>query len=465
MFTLIIEDKHGGIADEYSFEDGEFYIGRSHTSDIILPSDNVSRRHARLYTVDEHCYIEDLNSSNGVFVNGRRIHEVYQIVRSAQIKVGDYYLHIESDTAVEAVDEDTTYVRLCGKNLAFTNQVFKVQRKVTLIGRGKDCTVTVIDPSVSRIHTKLTVERSGALTLEDLKSSNGTFINDERIEVGSLNHGDLVRFGNVEFSVEIPGEAPVSAPASSPPSRQIRRKTGSGVRHEVSSPAARPYEDWGAPPTAANNNKIWLIASVFFGVVLLTGIILLLFKDDIFGDDAVAKPGGGDKETSAEVAGTNSEGSEEQLKTLVATGNERVKKRQWDLALETWSRVRDIDPLHPGAQRNINLVKKWRGHKQAIDKARQFHQDLKRGEAALLLRGVDDASVYFEEASTLLAGLKRETSTLRLSADNDIKQKKCEAAIAKLRELVAIDPTDTLSAAKLTAQEKKRGTWECIDSK
>ena len=52
MFTLIIEDKHGGIADEYSFEEGEFYIGRSHTSDIILPSDNVSRRHARLYTGD-----------------------------------------------------------------------------------------------------------------------------------------------------------------------------------------------------------------------------------------------------------------------------------------------------------------------------------------------------------------------------------------------------------------------------
>ncbi|MFT7582420.1 MAG: pSer/pThr/pTyr-binding forkhead associated (FHA) protein, partial [Myxococcota bacterium] len=79
MFTLIIEDKHGGIADEYSFEEGEFYIGRSHTSDIILPSDNVSRRHSRLYTVDGRCYIEDLNSSNGVFVNGRRIHEVYQI--------------------------------------------------------------------------------------------------------------------------------------------------------------------------------------------------------------------------------------------------------------------------------------------------------------------------------------------------------------------------------------------------
>ena len=59
MFTLTIEDKHGGVADEYSFEEGEFLIGRSHGADIILPSDNVSRRHARLYTVDGRCYLED----------------------------------------------------------------------------------------------------------------------------------------------------------------------------------------------------------------------------------------------------------------------------------------------------------------------------------------------------------------------------------------------------------------------
>ena len=48
MFTLTIEDKHGGIADEYEFAEGEFLVGRSHSADIILPSDNVSRRHARL---------------------------------------------------------------------------------------------------------------------------------------------------------------------------------------------------------------------------------------------------------------------------------------------------------------------------------------------------------------------------------------------------------------------------------
>ncbi|MEC9071746.1 MAG: FHA domain-containing protein, partial [Myxococcota bacterium] len=153
MFNLSIEDKHGGIADEYTFEEGEFLIGRSHSADIILPSDNVSRRHARLYTVDGGCFIEDLGSANGVFVNGRRIHEVVEIEGTAQVRVGDYYLHLKSDATSDKKDD--VFCRLRGKNLSVADQIFPITRTVNLLGRGKDCTITVIDPSVSRIHAKL----------------------------------------------------------------------------------------------------------------------------------------------------------------------------------------------------------------------------------------------------------------------------------------------------------------------
>ena len=76
MFTLIIEDRFGSIVDEYSFEDGEFVIGRSQSCDIVLAADNVSRRHSRLFTVEGRCYIEDLQAANGVWLNGRRIYNV-----------------------------------------------------------------------------------------------------------------------------------------------------------------------------------------------------------------------------------------------------------------------------------------------------------------------------------------------------------------------------------------------------
>ena len=221
MFTLIIEDSDGNIADEYSFEQGEFVIGRSTGSDIILPSDNVSRRHARLFTEGSKCLIEDMGSSNGVFINGKRIHKVTEIPGAAQVKVGDYYLHIEGGTAGggrapggsgdsdEAQEQGPAgaeiFGRLVGTGGPVQGRPFDLTRTVNLVGRGKDCAITVIDPSISRVHAKVLRMEDGSLYVEDLKSSNGTYINDQRVTRGQFNHGDRVRFGNVEFISEMPG--------------------------------------------------------------------------------------------------------------------------------------------------------------------------------------------------------------------------------------------------------------------
>ena len=87
MYTVIIEDKDGGQATRTTCEEGQaLIVGRSNQCDIILPSDNVSRRHARLYVQDGRCYAEDLGSSNGVYVNGKRIHRVTELGRSAHVR-------------------------------------------------------------------------------------------------------------------------------------------------------------------------------------------------------------------------------------------------------------------------------------------------------------------------------------------------------------------------------------------
>lgn len=486
MFTLIIEDKHGGIADEYSFEEGEFYIGRSHNSDIILPSDNVSRRHARLYTADGRCYIEDLNSSNGVFVNGRRIHEVYQIQRSAQVKIGDYYLHIESDTDA-VVEEDRTFCRLTGRNLAFANQVFRVQRKVTLIGRGKDCSVTVIDPSVSRIHAKLTVERSGSLTIEDLKSSNGTFVNDDRIDIATLNHGDIVRFGNVEFvietaegSAERPAARPASAPArvSSPSvpavaarsmDRPVERAAGDR-RYSTVGVAPAAYEDeWATmadPPQPTRRRSLWLVLSIIGGVLVLAGILLAIFHKDIFGPSEPARPqevveaSPSPDEIAAQEA-SERERERKEIDALFDMGNERVKNRQWDLALERFNEVLDRNPVHPDIHRVINQVNRWKQDKERLDEARKLRIDLKRGEAATLLREIDESSVYYEEAQGELQQLLASKSTMAMNVENKLRQRDCEGALEDLRELQLVDPRDASVAAQIEDVEKRLGTRRC----
>lgn len=224
MFTLIIEDKSGAIADEYTFEEGEFTIGRSHVNDIILPADNISRRHARLFTQAARCYVEDLGSSNGVYVNGKRIMATEELGRSAQIKIGDFFLYIEgvnydagqgseAEGVPPVADTETGMLcRLISQNFGQPGTAFTINKPVNLVGRGKDCNLTVIDPSVSRIQSKITVEKNGLVRVEDLKSSNGTYVNNLRIDKSYVNHGDRLRFGNVEFVVELPGQPALAQP-------------------------------------------------------------------------------------------------------------------------------------------------------------------------------------------------------------------------------------------------------------
>jgi pSer/pThr/pTyr-binding forkhead associated (FHA) protein len=54
---------------------------------------------------------------------------------------------------------------------------------------------------VSRLHCRI-VARSDQLEVEDLSSTNGTFVNDRRIAKGRLNDGDRLRIGRVELTVE-----------------------------------------------------------------------------------------------------------------------------------------------------------------------------------------------------------------------------------------------------------------------
>src|SRR5215472_10878032 len=73
----------------------------------------------------------------------------------------------------------------------------------TRIGRGDRNNFQLNDPSISRDHA-LIRRVEGDYVLSDLDSSNGTFVNDERVfEPRHLSPGDRVRLANVEFSFNI----------------------------------------------------------------------------------------------------------------------------------------------------------------------------------------------------------------------------------------------------------------------
>jgi pSer/pThr/pTyr-binding forkhead associated (FHA) protein len=63
------------------------------------------------------------------------------------------------------------------------------------IGRGSDSEITIAEDMVSRRHARLLVEPGNNIFIEDLKSTNGTFINGERIQKTSLHEGDRILIG------------------------------------------------------------------------------------------------------------------------------------------------------------------------------------------------------------------------------------------------------------------------------
>ena len=73
------------------------------------------------------------------------------------------------------------------------------------VGRDPDvCDITLMDPAVSRKHCSLSKE-GGRVRVEDLGSSNGTFVNDNRVETAELRRGDKLRFGTTRVYTSLPG--------------------------------------------------------------------------------------------------------------------------------------------------------------------------------------------------------------------------------------------------------------------
>lgn len=72
------------------------------------------------------------------------------------------------------------------------------------IGRGEECKIRVPLAAVSRKHCEL-LEQDDELIVRDLKSSNGTFVNKERVKSRELIPGDLLAVGPIVFVVRIDG--------------------------------------------------------------------------------------------------------------------------------------------------------------------------------------------------------------------------------------------------------------------
>jgi len=107
MATLIIQEgPHGQVGRRFELDKLAAVIGRDPGVEISLPSQLVSRRHARIHCRDGQFLVEDLGSRNGVLINGERITGLTAFTHDDKIRITDFVLTLEAPEADNLVDDD-----------------------------------------------------------------------------------------------------------------------------------------------------------------------------------------------------------------------------------------------------------------------------------------------------------------------------------------------------------------------
>ncbi|MFO0676715.1 MAG: FHA domain-containing protein [Polyangiaceae bacterium] len=104
MFTIIISEK-GGAERRESFEKNEINVGRVQGNDLMLPKGNVSKHHARLLFRDGRFIVTDLKSTNGTYVNGRKIAQATIVREGDKIYIGDFVVRLDTGTSNGPISE------------------------------------------------------------------------------------------------------------------------------------------------------------------------------------------------------------------------------------------------------------------------------------------------------------------------------------------------------------------------
>lgn len=175
-------------------------IGRQPDNTIVLSDDlRVSRYHATIFFRAGNYVIEDLNSSNGTFLNGQLLKTPHILRNGDLINVGstEFMVHIPKP---EPVTYEFTNL---AQESSLTEHVLTLGQEPITIGRKGDNTIVLAeDPNVSRYHALIMWQQKQHF-VEDL-SANGTYLNNKRVSKRQpVRAGDRLRVGNNSFIIQI----------------------------------------------------------------------------------------------------------------------------------------------------------------------------------------------------------------------------------------------------------------------
>jgi pSer/pThr/pTyr-binding forkhead associated (FHA) protein len=292
---------------EYVIMASSLVMGREAGCDVVVPGKDVSRRHAEIVPSPKGYLLVD-SSTNGVFVNEERVQGQRLLARADVIRVGEESFRFYADTAsggAPAVSAPPPGAGARLQNTSFgmpatprppspgpapapapgaapaggplANFLVRsggskgtrlvVKTPVANIGRAEYNDLILPDESVSTSHAKLQ-RREGVWVLIDLGSTNGTFVDGERISAETpIAPGALVRFGDVQLVFEPTDDALGVAkgggtkviesfkPAPAPPPAPAPAATPPAAAPAAPKPAAQPPRPAPSPGPAKTPPK------------------------------------------------------------------------------------------------------------------------------------------------------------------------------------------------------------------
>ena len=172
-------------------------VGRAASCHIVLDNSNVSSNHAKFIIEADKVTLEDSNSTNGTFVNDEKITSRV-VTKNDRIAFSRNYnfdwAKLEPYITMTPGDFPTTTAERLKTQIAREKQVIN-------IGRTSDNDLVINNIKVSRKHAKL--EKAGSdWFIEDLGSSNGTFINGKKVKKERVTQKDVITIGGVPINLE-----------------------------------------------------------------------------------------------------------------------------------------------------------------------------------------------------------------------------------------------------------------------
>jgi pSer/pThr/pTyr-binding forkhead associated (FHA) protein len=247
--------------------ESELTLGRGMSGIANLGGDSqLSRRHARLYVDAGQLHVEDLGSTNGTFVNDRRLTAPQRLQTGDRVRCGKTRLEVAVDAAAQIAPPvpveqatrtaaprsrtaDSTRAPAGGARLevvggALQGESIPLSAQLS-IGRGfGEPGALGGDRRLSRRHARIARGPDGAYTIEDTGSTNGTNLNGQRLQGSQLlREGDEIGVGSSRLIAR-------GMSQSAPVIDDSFDRNSPGYDEPVTAPRARPVEPVTAPRAA-----------------------------------------------------------------------------------------------------------------------------------------------------------------------------------------------------------------------